>query len=225
MVGADGRSAVPEGIVDLASLADGVEMDEAIEEKLHELWEAGANYTELKATYKLEIIFTEERSMHKPFGGFVYALSNGGFAHGGGDEAIYFCSAKVDRDGVTKTCNNPLALKWLGRDNALCPRCKQLIDPADLTGQIYAKLSVQNWTQLVLKVFNVLGCDADLRIGTLKGDLRVTTQQEMDHSSMGEGLTALRKDRRYVVYPLSNLIRDTSAGASLQGRIRAFLSA
>ncbi len=224
-VGADGESNVPNGIVDMASMGEDLTLDQELEEKLHELWKSAAQYTELEAKYKLEIMFTEDRSMHRPFGGFIFAMSNGGFAHGGGDEAIYLCTAKVDKDGQTKTCNNPLDLKWIGKDKAICPKCRNIVNPRDLCGQVYAKLPMQKWATLITRFFQVLDCNADIRIGSLSGDLRRTTAKEMEKSAHGDKINALRLGRSWSIYPLANIIKDTAAGADLYGRIRAFLNA
>ncbi len=224
-VDAEGNSAVPEGIVDLAALGEDLTLDAEIEEKLHNIWKEVQTNTKLKAKYKLEVAFTEDRSMHKPFSGFVVALSNGGFAHGGGDEAVYFCTAKIDRDGRSRTCNNPLDLKWVGKTAAVCPKCRNVVDPKNLCGQIYAKLPMQHWATLVTQLFKILDCNADIRIGAMRGDIRRATQQEQARERQGEHLRAVRTQREWGIYPLENIIKDTAAGADLYGRIRAFLNA
>ena len=215
-------SAVPEGIRDLVRTGDDLSLDPETEEKLHQLWEEAANYSELKAKYKLEVVFTERRSKHAPFSGFVMAWSNGGFAHGGGDEVIYFCTSKNEKG---RQCNNPLDLKWIGGQNAVCPKCRNVIEVEKLMGQIYAKLPHQHWATLITRVFRILDCDADIRLGVLRGDLRTASNAEQERDLQGDKLNKVRLDRRWVVYPLSNIIKDTSAGADLYGRIRAFLSA
>lgn len=220
-------SAVPEGIRDLASLGDNLLLDPDVEEKLATIFEelAGENRSELSAKYKIEIAFTEGRSRDKAFGGFIYAVSNGGFAHGGGDEGIYFCTAKIDKNGVTKRCNAPLRPAWVGKEAAVCPECRQATKPKDLMGQVWARLTFQNWARLAERFFHALGGDADIRIGVMKGDLRVLTEDEMERSSRGEKLDRARVEREWVIYPLANIIKDTAAGATLSSRISAFLKA
>lgn len=221
-VDGEGRSAVPEGIVDMAALGDTVQLSAEVEERVKKALEGLDDPNEVRARYKLEVVFTDERSMHRPFGGFVTAWTNGGFAHGGGDEAVYFCTgARGDR-----RCDSPLELKWLGRDHAVCPVCRSVIDVQDLTGQVWAKLPVQGWTTLVTHMFQKLECDADLRIGMLRGDLIRTTLKEQDRTrASAEAVDRIRHDRRWLRYPLRNVLKDTAAGADLTARIRAFLTA
>jgi hypothetical protein len=223
-VKADGTSAVPDGVVDLAAAGQDLVLDAAVAEKLETVWK-DVERSELKARYKLEVAFTEDRSVHRPFSGFVVALTNGGFAHGGGDEAVYFCIGDVERDGVPRKCHAPLDLKWVGRDAAVCPVCRSVVRPADLAGQIYAKLPMQHWASLITRIFYKLGCDADLRIGTMRGDLRRATELEQVRERRGEHLNGVRLQRQWVIYPLANILKDTASGASLSSRVRAFLHA
>lgn len=224
-VGPDGQSVLPEGIVDSSLGAEDIQLDLEIQQRLDAIL-SGELAEDEKAQYKLEVAFTEERSMHHPFMGVISMWSNGGYAHGGGDEAVYFCTAKIDKDGESKMCGHPLDLKWIHKTAAICPSCRNVVDPKDLAGQIGAKLTVQNWATLITKTWLQLGSNADIRIGMLRGDLRRTTEKEQETSRFGgEKLMKVRLEREWAIYPLRNIIRDTAAGASLTGRIRAFLSA
>jgi hypothetical protein len=225
-VKADGSSAVPAGLLDMASLGQDLTLDPEVEERLHQIWKDMQAGVEMRARYKLEVAFTEKRSVHQPFGGFIVAFSNGGFAHGGGDEAVYFCSgSKEGPDGRPRACNAPLDLRWIGKTSAVCPVCRSVVKPRELTGQIYAKLSVQHWATLMTRIFKILDCNADLRIGVLRGDLRAATEKEQERERRGDDFAKIRSQRTWVVYPLTNIIKDTAAGADLYSRIRAFLSA
>lgn len=226
LVGPDGRSSVPNGIYDMAAAAEDLVLDERVEAELHNMWEGAMDFRELTATYKLEIVFTENRSMHNPYGGFIYALTNGGYMHGGGDEGVYFCTNKVPRISGTgdKACNNPLKPEWIGTDAAVCPKCRSAIKPKELMGQVYAKITTQNWTSLALGMFRALNYDADIRVGHFKGDFRIASTIENSERA-DAAYNAVRMERQWVVYPLQNILKDTQNGAELKGRIRAFLSA
>jgi hypothetical protein len=224
-VKADGTSAVPEGIVDHAIGAENVVLDLEIQKRLDSILSGELAENE-KAQYKLEVAFTEDRSVHRPFSGVISMWTNGGYAHGGGDEVVYFCSAAVEKKGETRMCGSPLDLKWIHKRAAVCPVCRNAVDPKELTGQILAKLTVQNWTKLITKTWLQLGSNADIRIGMLKGDLRRATEDEQSTTRFGgEKLLKVRVEREWTIYPLRNILRDTAAGASLAGHIRAFLSA
>lgn len=230
LVDAQGRPSLPAELRDLVAAgldADDVQLDADVEKKLEEVWaeiKTGGD-ARLTATYKIELAFTENRSVHAAFGGFIYAVSNGGYAHGGGDEGIYFCTATVDRDGVARLCNAPLRPIWVGRDAAVCPICRQATKPKDLVGQVYAKLTFQGWGTLLEHMFHKLGCDADVRLGVMRGDLRQASAIEAEQHREGEDLIKVRVEREWVVYPLTNIIKDTAAGATLSSRLRSFLKA
>jgi len=95
------------GIYDMAELGNMVELAEEAAEKLSAVVESELSQDH-SAKYKLEVYFKDDRSRMKPYGGFVMAWSNGGFAHGGGDETIYFCPSKVEKGGEPYTCGAPI---------------------------------------------------------------------------------------------------------------------
>lgn len=219
----DGRSAIPEDVYDMTKNAEDVVLDEKVMGELEQLYTEALEYEDpLKAKFKLEIIFTEDRSTHHPFGGFIMAWTNGGYAHGGGDEAVYFCPVDV---GDNKTCNNPIELKFISRKVVLCTKCRNLIDPKELCGQVFARLTLQNWADLVHRMYDTLGGNADIRLGALQGDLRRAALDSGDGGKLSEALDKVRGDRHWAIYTMKSVIKDTSAGADLRTRIRSFLSA
>jgi len=224
-VTADGKSAIPGGLYDMAELGNALH-DPELEAKVAETLKAvDGDFESLKAKYKLEIAFGERRSMLHPFAGLVSAWSNGGFLHGGGDEAIYFCPAKTEVRGMTQTCGAPITLQFVSGRVAVCEHCKQATDPKKLVGQFFARLPMQTWAVLITKMFRAMECSADIRIGVMHGDLRQATDKESLKELRGDVLTGVRDRREWGVYALNRIIKDTSTGADLQGRIRAFLSA
>lgn len=227
-VGADGLSVVPGDLYDMAELGENLALDPEIEEKLQDVFSSTmmAENQKLKAAYKLELVVSSKgRSDHKPFAGMLLAWTNEGFAHGGGDEVVYFCTSKTEKNGVVRTCGAPLDLKWVSREVAVCPACRNALKPAELCGQIFAVLPMQHWATLVLRVFESLNFDADLRLKTTKQDLRAVAGQEQERNRGGELLHKARVGQEWVIYPLANIMKDTAAGADLYERIRAFLAA
>jgi len=222
IVGADGRSIVPDGVVDTSYGAESVEVSPEVQARLDDLFK-GQDLDNIKARYKLEVAINDERSRDRPFTGLITAWTNGGFNSGGGDEAVYFCSSLVN----DRTCSAPLDLKWIGKHTALCPSCRQAIEPKELAGQIGAKLTFAGWAGLITKIWNRLGGDADIRIGVMTGSLHRRTEDVLQGgmASAGDKLDNLRGKREWSIYPLRNIVKDTAAGADLQGRILAFISA
>lgn len=218
----DGSSVLPAGITDTSEGADDIVLDPEIQRKIDSI--LGSEINE-KARYKLEVAFTQKRSVHRPYIGVVTAWSNGGYDSGGGDEAVYFCPTPVEKNGQTRTCSSPIDLKWIGKNVAVCPSCNRAVKPVDLAGQIIAKLYARQWAELLVKMWATLGCDADIRMGLLKGDLRRVTNEELSNKKLGgDSLRAVRSTREWAIYPLRNILKDTSTGANLATRIYAFLN-
>lgn len=220
----DGKSTViPADIYDMVERAEAEPIDHELNERLDKLF-ADAN-SEIKAKYRLELFLSEKRSSLNPYGGFVSAWSNGGYAHGGGDETIYFCNAKTVRNGNEVTCGKPLSIQFISAGKAVCQHCKTMLKSQDLTGQVFARLHGQQWARLLTRMFYRLEGSADLVLCVMPGDLRQATAEERVKEHRGEVLDHVRLRRVRVVYPLDRIIKDTSAGADLERRIRAFLEA
>lgn len=229
IVGPDGRSATPAGVTDMAVGGADLILDDEIEQKLGQIFKSleDGGETGLRAKFKLEVAFSEHRSLHHPFTGIITAWTNGGFLHGGGDEVVYFCGQKLDNKegGGQRTCATPLSLMFVGKRVAVCPVCKRPSDPKDLVGQVIAKLPMQHWVTLMARMLGHLEYNADIRMGTLAGDLRVANELEEAKDRGGDDFEKVRGQRAWIAYPLKNIIKDTAAGATLSSRIRAFLYA
>jgi len=220
-VGADGRSNVPEGFDGLEEIED-QKLSQEMEESLHELWKAsGIESDQAKAKFKLEVVFHDDRSEHKPYLGTVVAWTNGGYMNGGGDESIYFCPAETEKG----RCFTPIDIRLVQGDMAVCPSCRRATNALKLIGQITARLPTQRWVDLLSKMFHRLGSDADIRVGHFRGDIRVASAIEMETPRHGERLDRVYRDRVWVIYPLKEMMRDVHTGSSIQSRIRALLSA
>jgi hypothetical protein len=214
-----GEAALPDGIVDTSAGADDFELHPELEKDIDRI----LGLKKAKAKYKLEISFSEERSAHRPFAGIVSAFSNGGFAHGGGDEGIYFCPQPLE-DG--KLCYHPLDPIWLSNGHAVCPSCRNVLDPKKLTQFVFARLTMQHWAHQMLYFFRRLEHNADIRLVFMgqANDLRKATVTELEKSKRGDVMNGVRTRRHSAIYPLANILKDTAAGADLYTRFRAFLN-
>jgi hypothetical protein len=217
-IGSDGRSVLPPGVIDHASQQHTYTPEQ--EAKAIELF-SGLGFDTIKAKYKLEVMFVDDRSVHKPFGGVVSAWTNGGYFNGGGDETVYFCPIEHS-PGVF--CSAPITGAFLGGSVAICEKCRRPSVPRNLVGQFFARLPFQHWASTLTNMFRLLGSDADLRVGLMTGDIMGSAALAMGRGD-GDALTKLRTERKWVVYPLASIIKDTSTGSEVEARIRAFLSA
>lgn len=227
LVGPDGRSALPEGIVDTSEGAESLRLDQALEEKLNDVFKSAVeDLDNVRARFKLELVFVEGRSAYRAYPGLVVAWTNGGFANGGGDESIMFCGNEIEaKGGGTKQCCAPIDPKLVSRGVAVCASCQRASNPKKLQGQRFARLYTQQWVDLLVQYFVLLGCNADIRIGIMRGELRKASGLELERNHGGEKLRAVRDSREWIIYPLGNIIKDTASGSSLQKCFRAFLSA
>ena len=216
-------------VFDMMELEKEVRLAEEVETKLNDL--IGEALSDGKAKYKLEVFFPNSRRRQESYPGFISFWSNGGFAHGGGDHNIYLCTEKIEKpDGSIGACASVIDIRFFTKDEeghpiAICQACKRVIDPEELCGQVFARLTTQNWTRLILKVFQRLEHDADINITLGDGNLRKATEKELKVKyQRGDLINRSRKERQHIQYPLKNIIRDTANGSDLYGRIKAFLS-
>ncbi len=229
-VGVDGKSAInkmtgDESIFDMVMDGQNVQVTPEIEQKVKDLMGLMTTRDDLQAKFVLDILFNDERSHHHAFSGFVMAFTNGGALHGGGDEKVYFCPNKVDRKGHTAICAAPIPPNLIKHGIGICLACKRPSKDKDFIGEVLFKLPMESWPKVMERFFYRLECNADIRIGIFKNDLRDATAKEQERQMHGDLLNKVRREREWVRYSLAALVKDGTAGATLQGRLRAFLRA
>lgn len=212
------------GIYDMSELASEYEMAKEAQAKLQEI--IGASLGDQAAKYKLEVFFPQNSSRQEAYPGLVSIWSSSGAIHGGGDHNVYLCTARVDdTDGTNRTCAAPIDLRFINNEMAVCPTCKSVVDPAELCGQIFARLTTTYWVRLLLKIFRRLESDADIRLTFIDNNLREATRLDQELGQKGDLINKSRRNRRFVQYCLEDIIKDTANGADLGGRIKALLTA
>lgn len=175
-----------------------------------------------KAKYKIELLFQAKRSGRTAFAGALSLWESGAKLHGGGDTKIYECPARAKK---ISDCQGLIPDASQGYGFLVCPDCKKVWKGEDVHGEVFARLTTDGWAQLVYKYFARLGHNADIYVKSPKVDIRQVAQLEQVKQMMGEKLSSARTRREVYIYPLRNIIQDTSAGADLLGRFRALLSA
>ena len=228
LVNAAGESAIRQltgdnSIFDMVATGQDLKVSPEVEDQIQALMGSMADTGEAK--FLLDVYFNEERSVHKPFSGFLMAWTNGGFAHGGGDEKVYFCPSKVDRNGQTKICAAPMPPNLIKHGVGICVACQQPSRGKDFVGEVYFKLGVSSWAAVLERYFFRLECNADIRLGIMRGDLRRTTALEQTGERQGELLENLRHRREWLRYSLRSIVKDGTTGATLDSRLNAFLRA
>lgn len=172
------------------------------------------------AKYKIEILFGKGFAPSKPSPGAVSFWESGSKFHGGGDTILHMCPGKGKQ---MNDCEAFIPDPSHGYGFLVCPGCHTTWKGEDVWGQILARLTAQGWAELVLKYFMKLEMKADIVIKYHPDDLRNAAMLEQEKQRLGQDLNRVRTRRIAKIYPLRNIIRDTSAGAELLNRFLAFI--
>jgi hypothetical protein len=174
------------------------------------------------AKYKIELLVGKDWAPSKPSPGALSFWESGSKFHGGGDAIMHICpGAQLKNNG----CEAFIPDSGHGYGYLVCPECHSLWKGEQVSGQILARLDAVKWTQVILRYLYRLELNADVRIKYHPEDIRSAALREQQSQRMGEDLGRARRRRAVRIYPLRNIIKDTSAGASLESRILAFVRA
>lgn len=179
----------------------------------------------IRGKYKIEILFGRERSSAKPSVGALSFWESGAKFHGGGDCKVYVCPQRRLNRGHCEAIIPDYANTGAGY--LICPACGSRWKDEEVIGEVMGRHTDQDWAKLILKYFLLMDMHADIRIKHPPTDIRSVALVEQEKNKGGELLGKARSSRTRAtsIYPLYNIIRDTSHGASLYGRILAFLRA
>jgi hypothetical protein len=182
---------------------------------------------QIKAKYKLEIQFHEARSNIKPFVGVMYFFLNGNRFNGGGDSKVYLCADDACHGVIDPTecivVNLDEDPEQIKPAKMLCPKCKKLWPAMDLWGERLLKLTANDWARAILNNFRYMDSNADVSLIFHHADLHQHTLSEMDRIAQGDIIREVRRKREKAIYPLKNIIKDTSNGADPYSRFLAFM--
>jgi hypothetical protein len=180
--------------------------------------------TQVTAKYKLEVAFGRNRTVSGLTPGLLSFWASGSRFHGGGDDKIYLCPAYWTGKS---TCRAPILESYLGGGTAVCPACGTVWAVKDLVGEVCLNLPMRKWADALYLYFRHFEYDCDLYMKPAKDDIRARSLAQVQRQTWAgtQALDKLREERLRVIYPLRNIVRETRAGASLLGRIYAFLTA
>jgi hypothetical protein len=176
------------------------------------------------AKYKIEVIFGKARSSSKPTPGAICFWANGTKFHGGGDEKLYLCPGQdLKKNGCTALIHDA----YNSSQGAVCPACGNIWNPEQLCGEILYNMSMRKWADVVYRYFRLCDYDCDIYLKFAPQDIRSVTRAQAEKATWNGSkvLNRVREKRARHIYPLRNIIKDTSAGADLLNRIYAFLVA
>jgi hypothetical protein len=192
----------------------------------------------IRAAYKIEVLFGQKRTVQGPNVCLVQLWESGKHFHGGGDALMYVCidgrklKASATADIYRGLVKAPEQFEWVGGCGkaipgsnirggvAMCPSCQRASDARyaahllPMTGITSRRLA-----EVLELIFFQLKSNADIYCKYFRDDIRYQAMQK----TYGEEKARMHKGMH--IYPLANLLKDTSAGASVQDRIYSFLTA
>jgi hypothetical protein len=216
----DGTSTLmPAGVYDMTQLD--TEISPEVEQQVSALLQK-MDLRETKATFRLELFLRGGPRKTVDVRGVVAVWTNGGYLHGGGDAAVYLCPQIIEQ----RVCLAPIDVGTAVHDKrAICSRCRRLSKESELIGQMVFQVPTQRWSEILVRMFHELDCDADISVCVERESLRSASEQELARDRGGAVYASVAAKREWITYPLKNIIADTAHGASLQRRFQAFLEA
>lgn len=171
-----------------------------------------------KAKFKIELHFGKGRSSNGPFAGSLHVYRSGSVLAGGGDEILYPCP--------DNKCSGYMEPEHVAVEFAFCPVChKKWHKIKDMNEGRLFKLPAQKWAKVIAKVFNNLHGDADIYLKSHPQDIRRASLLEQMRERRGDDYRGVHEKRVYVMYSIDRIMKDLHAGADLEKRLLAFVTA
>lgn len=177
-----------------------------------------------KAKFKLEVMFGKKRSTSQPTPGVLSFWGSGTKLHGGGDEKLYLCpGSRLGRSN----CSALLLDRYNSGHGIVCPTCGTVWKHEEVIGELFFNLPMRKWADVLYKYYRLCEYDADIYLKHATDDIRSISLAQSEKATWKgtQVLERTRARRARHIYPLRNIIKDTSAGADLLSRFYAFLVA
>jgi len=202
---------------------------------------------EKQARYKIEVTFGSKRTpLGQPNGNAcsIVVYESGRRFHGGGDDLAWWCSARDAGAGTHakfhadthKPSNKQIGCgkvitsdcivneTMVGKDKqmttvrkAVCPHCNRMWNAAMLTDCVMGRWSTRRLAKKLYDMWIHADGDADIYLKYHHTDIRYITMEKL------HGTSTARHLRGMAIYPLQNIIKDTSGGAGVEDRFYVFL--
>jgi hypothetical protein len=172
---------------------------------------------EIRARFKLEVRFGPKRTVSGPNVYMIKIFESGKRFHGGGDELAYWCMDV--REGHNDGCGKVIIGDWMKNGMAYCHNCGAVINSEFLTSERFGKVPTKKLAEHLTDLWRNLDCNADIYCKYDQDDIRYKVMEEK------LGAEEAHRLRGLFIYPLKNILKDTSNGASVESRFEAFLKA
>ncbi len=187
---------------------------------------------DIRAKYKIEIHFGPKRTTNGPNIASITVFESGLHLNGEGDELMYICAERdkglaLNAPGVQDTdiqrgregCGKFIPGKNLQNGVAICAcEKRKMIKSEELTSTLLVNLTTEKIANLVASWFRKLNNDADIYVKYHPTDIRYKAMEA------AEGLDKARMLRGLTIYPLKNIIKDISNGATIEKRFLALFT-
>jgi hypothetical protein len=144
--------------------------------------------------------------------------------HGGGDDKLYLCPGS----SLGKSnCHAIMQESYNVTEGVVCPACGTIWPHDVVIGELFFNLPMRTWSTAVYRYFRLLEYNCDIYLKFAPADIRTAALAQVNKQTYRGSvrLENARAKRARAIYPLRNIIKDTSAGAGLLNRIYAFLTA
>jgi hypothetical protein len=168
----------------------------------------------VRAKFKIEVLFGKDRTMHGPNTVVVKLWESGRRLNGGGDDLAFWC---MNENG-TEGCGKIITSNYIKGGVAMCPHCQRAINADLLVDGRVGSWSTKNLAVVLEQLFRELESNADIYLKYHRLDARYLAMEKAKGPEVAKRLKGMH------IYPLKNILRDTAHGASLSGRIHAFLT-
>ncbi len=204
---------------------------ERLNQKLEQEAVKSAEEMAKRAEHKIQIWFRSTRSMHKPVAFTLSFWESGKRMHGGGDEMMFICrrhntapKLKPFDMAMAKTksvrgCDNLIPGGLADSGVIVCPHCHVKHRPDQIGDSIFYRTTIDQAADIIAMWWRKLGGRADLYAKYNPQDPRsIMMAQNYDYRTA-------REKKGLTIYPLQNILKDTLNGATLESRIKAFITA
>jgi hypothetical protein len=171
-------------------------------------------FKEVKARYKIEVVFGTDRSNIANYGIILWDSLN---KTAEGDSLLGFCPNRdckgiVHRPEGTMEDPDPTV--------GFCSICKTPFKLVDMADMKCFRSSMDVLAEKLEQVYVALGHNADIYLKFHPKDIRY----EAKDRNVGN-LFGARGARRAAIYPMDRIMKDTNNGSTLKSRFMAFVTA
>lgn len=201
------------------------------------------------ANYKIEIFIGSDRSVFKDVRALICTWLSGGKFNGDNDVGMFWCidAAEVNRPGAFTDlmwdlknkrdsnygCGSLIPPDAVGPDFGICPSCQRKFKATRLTNILPYSGSLTSLVDLLCHFYVKLEESADfyMKYQTGRNIIELTEEAKMWNKQSSKDQinnSPLMREQggtiESALYPLKNIRKDLMAGASLSGRLTAFLT-